>query len=188
MKNFDLFFQKLVDIKESWEIFRIFESEREKFAREQEEYDAELEKTQENLRIYRNKIAELKKEVAKLQTQKENHEKSLKLLEEKKTKQRIKNQVKKIEEEKKEIKEKKQEIFPDAMSQVEVFDENGEIKKMRCVRRIYDESLYNKYRIALKEGREFRNKIAELELENSRLKIELRDFCNEIALKERLEG
>lgn len=186
MKNFDLFFQKLVDIKETWEIYKIFENERERFVQEREEYQIEIQKDQEKLRQYRNEIIELKNEIQSLKKQKEVYEKSLELLQEKKIKQRIKNDINKLSQEKNQLKEKKQEVLPDALLDVEVFLDNGEIKKLKTARRIYDESLFAMYRIALKEGREFRNKIAELELENSQLKIELRDFHTEIVLKERM--
>ncbi len=187
MKNFDLFFQKLVDIKESWEIFRLFEEERQRFLQEKEEYRLEIEKNQENLRQCRNLIQETKVQIENLQKQKEQYQKAIDKLQEKKTTQRIKNNISKLHEEKQHIKEKNEEILPHALQQVEVFMEDGEIRKMRCARKIYDESLFGKYRVALKESRIFRNKIAELELENSQLKIELRDLHTEMILEERLK-
>ncbi|WP_104697745.1 MULTISPECIES: nickel-binding protein Mua [unclassified Helicobacter] len=186
MKDFNLFFQKLVDIKESWEIFKIFENEREKFSQEKEEYQIEIQKDQEKLRQCRNEILELRAEVLELKKQKEAYEESLVGLKEKRVRQNVQKNVEKLMKEKDALKNKKQEVLPEELKEVEVFLENGEIKKLRAARKVYDESLFSKYRIALKEGREFRNKIAELELENSQLKIELRDAYTEMILKERM--
>ena len=187
MKNFDMFFKKLVDIKESWEIFRVFEEEREKFAKEAEEYHRDLQESQELLRVCRNQIHEDKSELEKLKKQIQAQEKALKLLKEKRLKCRVKTKVDEIQEEKKILNQKRKEILPQPISEVEVFTENGEIKSLKASRRLYNEELFSQYRITMKENRIFRNRVSELELENAQLKIELRDLQREIALQERLE-
>ena len=140
MKDFNIFFQKLIDIKESWEIFKLFEAERQKFIKDTNEYRDELEKSQ------------------TLEEQQEN------------------------------LKASQKEILPSSLKSIEVFDENGEIKLLKSVRHVYDSEVFNKYRVALKENRILRDKIAEFELSNSQLKIELRDLYSEIAIKEREEN
>lgn len=187
MKNFDIFFQKLVDIKESWEIFKVFESERQKFMQDAEEYHNELEKNQEFLAKVRAQITESKNELEALHRQIKSEERSLSALREKKTKTKIKTQIQNLEEKREKLKEDQKEILPSSLKKIEVFDENGEIKILKSVRRVYDSEVFNRYRIALKENRILRNKVAEFELSNSQLKIELRDLHSEITIKEREE-
>lgn len=187
MKNFDIFFQKLVDIKESWEIFKVFESERQKFMQDAEEYHNELEKNQEFLAKVRAQITESKNELEALHKQIKSEERSLSALREKKTKTKIKTQIQNLEEKREKLKEDQKEILPSSLKKIEVFDENGEIKILKSVHRVYDSEVFNRYRIALKENRILRNKVAEFELSNSQLKIELRDLHSEITIKEREE-
>ena len=188
MKDFNIFFQKLIDIKESWEIFKLFEAERQKFIKDTNEYRDELEKSQELLAKVRAQIAEGKQELESLHKQIEAQKKSIALLEEKKTKTKIKAQIKTLEEQQENLKASQKEILPSSLKSIEVFDENGEIKLLKSVRHVYDSEVFNKYRVALKENRILRDKIAEFELSNSQLKIELRDLYSEIAIKEREEN
>lgn len=188
MKDFNIFFQKLIDIKESWEIFKLFEAERQKFIKDTNEYRDELEKSQELLAKVRAQITEGKQELESLHKQIEAQKNSIALLEEKKTKTKIKAQIKTLEEQKENLKASQKEILPSSLKSIEVFDENGEIKLLKSVRHVYDSEVFNKYRVALKENRILRDKIAEFELSNSQLKIELRDLYSEIAIKEREEN
>lgn len=188
MKDFNILFQKLIDIKESWEIFKLFEAERQKFIKDTNEYRDELEKSQELLAKVRAQITEGKQELESLHKQIEAQKKSIALLEEKKTKAKIKAQIKTLEEQKENLKASQKEILPSSLKSIEVFDENGEIKLLKSVRHVYDSEVFNKYRVALKENRILRDKIAEFELTNSQLKIELRDLYSEIAIKEREEN
>lgn len=188
MKDFNILFQKLIDIKESWEIFKLFEAERQKFIKDTNEYRDELEKSQELLAKVRAQITEGKQELESLHKQIEAQKNSIALLEEKKTKAKIKAQIKTLEEQKENLKASQKEILPSSLKSIEVFDENGEIKLLKSVRHVYDSEVFNKYRVALKENRILRDKIAEFELSNSQLKIELRDLYSEIAIKEREEN
>ncbi len=188
MKDFNILFQKLIDIKESWEIFKLFEAERQKFIKDTNEYRDELEKSQELLAKVRAQITEGKQELESLHKQIEAQKNSIALLEEKKTKTKIKAQIKTLEEQKENLKASQKEILPSSLKSIEVFDENGEIKLLKSVRHVYDSEVFNKYRVALKENRILRDKIAEFELSNSQLKIELRDLYSEIAIKEREEN
>lgn len=188
MKDFNIFFQKLIDIKESWEIFKLFEAERQKFIKDTNEYRDELEKSQELLAKVRAQITEGKQELESLHKQIEAQKKSIALLEEKKTKTKIKAQIKTLQEQKENLKASQKEILPSSLKSIEVFDENGEIRLLKSVRHVYDSEVFNKYRVALKENRILRDKIAEFELSNSQLKIELRDLYSEIAIKEREEN
>ena len=43
--------------------------------------------------------------------------------------------------------------------------------------------MYKKYRVAFKENHTLKSRLSELELENKRLHIELRDFYSELALE-----
>lgn len=188
MKDFNILFQKLIDIKESWEIFKLFEAERQKFIKDTNEYRDELEKSQELLAKVRAQITEGKQELESLHKQIEAQKKSIALLEEKKSKAKIKAQIKTLEEQKENLKASQKEILPSSLKSIEVFDENGEIKLLKSVRHVYDSEVFNKYRVALKENRILRDKIAEFELSNSQLQIELRDLYSEIAIKEREEN
>lgn len=188
MKDFNIFFQKLIDIKESWEIFKLFEAERQKFIKDTNEYRDELEKSQELLAKVRAQITEGKQELESLHKQIEAQKKSIALLEEKKTKTKIKAQIKTLQEQKENLEASQKEILPSSLKSIEVFDENGEIRLLKSVRHVYDSEVFNKYRVALKENRILRDKIAEFELSNSQLKIELRDLYSEIAIKEREEN
>lgn len=188
MKDFNIFFQKLIDIKESWEIFKLFEAERQKFIKDTNEYRDELEKSQELLAKVRAQITEGKQELESLHKQIEAQKKSIALLEEKKSKAKIKAQIKTLQEQQENLKASQKEILPSSLKSIEVFDENGEIKLLKSVRHVYDSEVFNKYRVALKENRILRDKIAEFELSNSQLKIELRDLYSEIAIKEREEN
>ncbi len=188
MKDFNILFQKLIDIKESWEVFKLFETERQKFIKDSHEYYSELEKNQELLAKVRAQITESKQELESLHKQIETQQKTIALLEEKKSKAKIKAQIKTLEEKKESLKASQKEILPSSLKSIEVFDENGEIRLLKSVRHVYDSEVFNKYRVALKENRILRDKIAEFELTNSQLKIELRDLYSEIAIKEREEN
>lgn len=188
MKNFEFFFQQLSEIKEVWEIYQIFENERKKFLEETKEYNAEIQAHQDILRGYRQQIKEIKQELEELRQLKQEEEEALRNLKDKKTKQRIDNMVHALASEKENIKDKKKQILPNTLKEVQVYTQDNKVQKMKPAQNLYGEELYKKYRVALKESRELKNKIADLELENLQLNIEIRDFYAEIALQEQDKG
>lgn len=187
MKDFEAYFQQLSEIKETWEIYQIFEGERKKFLSEVQGYNAEIQAHQEILKDYRRQIREAKQELESIFALKQKEEIELEALKENKSKQKLKNIIKSLHQERQKIKEKKHEFMPSVLKEVEVYDQNKQKQTLQPVHNIYSEDLYKKYRVNLKESRELKNKVMELELENMQLKVEIRDFYTEMALKERME-
>ncbi|WP_147277557.1 nickel-binding protein Mua [Helicobacter mustelae] len=176
--------EKINDIKDTWEIYKIFESERQKFKEEEKEYSGEIQSYQEILRDYRQKIKLTKLELEGLQKKIKEEEEALSSLKEKKDQHKILEMMQTLQQQKKQIQEKKRKIMPNALKEVKVYNKHGKIAGMQPAENLYGEELYQKYRVALKESRELKNKISDLELENRQLRIEVRDSYAELALQE----
>lgn len=183
MRDLSYLSEKLADIKDSWKVFEIFEKERAKLKQEAKQYDQDLQQNQELLARLRAQITECKHELKNLQEEILQKKETLNYLREKELKQQINMEMEDCAKQRQRIKQRS--LLPKQLKIIEVFDEQGNIKKLKAVRRVYDSEMFNQYRITLKENRLFREKLMQYELENSQLKIELRDFFSEMALQER---
>ncbi|WP_095295139.1 nickel-binding protein Mua [Helicobacter sp. 13S00482-2] len=181
---FQEFIQKSSDIKEVWEIAKLFEEERERFKQESLNYETEIKQAKKLLKDFRSQCAIIKKEVAELQAIKDEKTKEIQTLKEDIFKQKIKNNISRLKKEKDDIKnEKKDEILPKPIELIDIYLKDGSIAKAKPTKRVFTDALYKRYRVILKENKSLKEQILEFELENSKLKIELRDFYAEDMLK-----
>ncbi|PAF53921.1 hypothetical protein BKH42_03985 [Helicobacter sp. 13S00482-2] len=171
-------------MKEVWEIAKLFEEERERFKQESLNYETEIKQAKKLLKDFRSQCAIIKKEVAELQAIKDEKTKEIQTLKEDIFKQKIKNNISRLKKEKDDIKnEKKDEILPKPIELIDIYLKDGSIAKAKPTKRVFTDALYKRYRVILKENKSLKEQILEFELENSKLKIELRDFYAEDMLK-----
>lgn len=182
---FQEFIEKSSEIKESWEIVRLFETEREKFHQDIIAYEEEINQAKSTLRNIRLKTLDLKDEIEKLNTKKEEKITQINEIKQDLFRHKIKKNISNLKHEKYQIvHEKKEEILPKPIESVDIYLKDGSIAKARPVKKIFSDVLYKKYRIILRENRSLKEQILEFELENSKLKIEVRDFYTEDMLRE----
>ncbi|PAF41545.1 hypothetical protein BJI48_08390 [Helicobacter sp. 11S02596-1] len=171
-------------MKESWELVRLFEDERERFKQEILSYQEEISQAKAKLKKIRQQVEESKNEVQKLEETKQEKIDEIKDIKRHLFEQKIKKNISKLKNEKLQIiNEKKEEILPKPLELIEIYLKDGTVAKARPVKRVFTDGLYKKYRVILKENKILKEQILELELENSKLKIELRDFYAEDMLK-----
>lgn len=182
---FQDFIEKSSEIKESWEIARLFEAEREKFRQDIAIYEREINQAKATLRDIRLKTLDLKDEIEKLNAKKEETITQINEINQDLFRHKIKKNISNLKHEKYQIvHEKKEEILPKPIESVDIYLKDGSIAKARPVKKIFSDMLYKKYRIILRENRSLKEQILEFELENSKLKIEVRDFYTEDILRE----
>ncbi|MDU7693556.1 MAG: nickel-binding protein Mua [Helicobacter sp.] len=181
MKDNDLF-KKLIDIKDSYEIYELFEEKRAQFELTRNEYEREIKESKLKLMQLRSKIKELNAQKNAILEQKEQLEFEIEDLKTDKVRAKFELPLKKATKEAQEIKIMRDEIMPKKLEKIEVFLEDGTSASLAPLRAVYDESLCQKYRVTLRENREAKHRIEFLELENRQLKIELRDYFSELDL------
>lgn len=181
---FQDFIEKSSDIKESWEIAQLFEEEREKFKQEIFSYKQDILQAKKTLKKMRLQIADSKDKIEKFEELKNQKISEIEAIKQDLFKQKIKKNISKLNHEKYQmINEKKEEILPKPLETVDIYLKDGSVAKARPAKRIFTDNLYKKYRVILKENKILKEQILEFELENSKLKIELRDFYAEDILK-----
>lgn len=182
---FQDFVEKSSEIKESWEIVRLFEEEREKFRQDLANYEKEINHAKTTLSDIRSKILDLKNEIGILKTKKEEKVAQINLIKQDLFKQKIKKNISNLKHEKYQIvHDKKEEILPKPIETVDIYLKDGSIAKARPVKKVFSDILYKRYRIILRENKSLKEQILGFELENSKLKIEVRDFYTEDILRE----
>ncbi len=170
----------LQDIKEGWEIMSAIKIKSDTFAKEIKSYKDEINALQNQLKTMRKTIKTTQQQLLTLESQKQATTEELQSLQKdfniKKIQAQSKTQHQKIQ-------ENRSAILPGALKNVEIYLKDGSITKAKPAQKVFGEDLYKKYRVELKENRVLKNKISELELENKRLEIELRDFYAELQLE-----
>lgn len=176
--------QKLVAIKETWEIFEIFEAERTQILNDTKIYEAEILKSQEILKNLREKHSTLREENRALEAKKEELNFEIQDLMREKNDQIFRKKIQKIYAEREKISAQKDEILPEKLEKIEVILDDGERAFLAPTRAVYDDELLHRYRVCLKENHACKQKISSLEMENKELKIELRDYFVELNLQQ----
>lgn len=183
-KIFQDFIQKSSEIKETWEIVQLFEEERQKFKQEFLTYENEIKQAKKLLKELRLQSSKIKEEISEMKELKEKKIKEMQELRQDLFKQKIKKNISKLKFEKDQIQhEKKDEILPKPLETIDIYLKDGTIAKARPTKKVFTDTLYKKYRVILKENKALKDQMLEYELENSKLKIELRDFYTEDMLK-----
>lgn len=183
-KIFQDFIQKSSEIRETWEIVQLFEEERAKFKQEFLTYENEIKQAKKLLKELRLQSSKIKEEILTMKELKEKKTKEMQELRQDLFKQKIKKNISKLRLEKDQIQhEKKDEILPKPLEAIDIYLKDGTIAKARPTKKVFTDALYKKYRVILKENKALKDQMLEYELENSKLKIELRDFYTEDMLK-----
>lgn len=170
----------LDEITEGWEAIKTIQSKTNKFLEKINDYKNEIDTLQEQLRL-------LRKEERSIQAYlKTFDDKKIAINEELQELQK-QLEIKKIrhnsQAEQQELINDRNKILPGALRSVEIYLKDGSITKAKPAQRLFSEDLYKKYRVELKENRILKARISELELENKRLEIELRDFLTDLKLE-----
>ncbi|PAF52872.1 hypothetical protein BKH44_00250 [Helicobacter sp. 13S00477-4] len=171
-------------MKESWEVFRLFEEEREKFKQEIFSYEQEIFQAKEKLKKIRLRYIKLKNEMNDIEEIKQKKIQEINEIKQYLFKQKIQKNISKLKNEKSNLLgEKKEALLPKPVEMIDIYLKDGSIAKARPVKKIFTDILYKKYRVLLKENKSLKEHILDFELENSKLKIELRDFYTEDMIK-----
>lgn len=159
---FERFIQEERQIQESWQIFELFEEERRKWREELAHLEADREAAQKAIDALTLQVIEVQESL-----------------------ERAKEQLKEREEALLEV------IVPlmeeSALDYLEVIGKGGKVVKARAARNYYPEAYVAtlfKEREELLGEKGMRERVLDLELENAKLKIELRDLANEAKLEE----
>lgn len=170
----------LEQIKESWEIAGAIKSKQEALQKELQSYKDEILTQQATLKDLRTQESALKEQIKELESKKRKASEELAKLHDEISVQKIITQAKKA---KLELQESRKQILPGSLKSVQIYLKDGSIAKAKPAQKLFGEDVYKKYRVAFKENHTLRNHISELELENKRLQIELRDFYADLALE-----
>ena len=170
----------LQEIKENWEIVGIIAHKKETLQKQLNSYKSDIADSQAILKDLRAKEAELKDTLNELTTKKYEVSEELSRLRDELSVQKVINNAKRA---KLDLQETRKQILPGALRSVQIYLKDGSIAKAKPAQKIFSEDIYKKYRVELKENHILKTKISELELENKRLNIELRDFYAELALE-----
>lgn len=170
----------LEQIKESWEIAGAIKSKQEALQKELQSYKDEILTQQNTLKDLRSQESALKEQIKELESKKRNASEELAKLHDEISVQTIITQAKKA---KLELQESRKQILPGSLKSVQIYLKDGSIAKAKPAQKLFGEDVYKKYRVAFKENHTLRNHISDLELENKRLQIELRDFYADLALE-----
>lgn len=159
---FERFIKAEISANEEWRIFDIFETEREKWRKELE--NLELKKVTLN-----HEIGELLRRASELQD----------------ANLRMENQLR--DRESKLADCKIPALLDMALPNIEIIDENGDIKVAKPAREYYPRGYVARILEELeefKEARDTKQKILELEFENAKMRVELRDLERDLENKQ----
>ncbi|CAM2749523.1 nickel-binding protein Mua [Helicobacter felis] len=173
---FQEFIQKAPDIKEKWEIVRLFEEERQKFQEELQAYENEIAQARSALKALRSELMEAKNHLKDLENRHQNKKEEIKTLQQELFTHKVQRDLVLKQKNREERLEQDEELLPQPVSFVEIYLKDRSVAKARPAKRFFGDQLYRKYRVLLRENKALKDRIFELDLENSTLKIELRDI------------
>ncbi|WP_199769195.1 nickel-binding protein Mua [Helicobacter cynogastricus] len=173
---FQEFIQKAPDIKEKWEIVRLFEEERQKFQEELQAYENEIAQARSALKTLRSELIEAKNHLKDLEARHQNKKEEIKTLQQELFTHKVQRDLVLKQKNREERLEQDEELLPQPVSFVEIYLKDRSVAKARPAKRFFGDQLYRKYRVLLRENKALKDRIFELDLENSTLKIELRDI------------
>ncbi len=168
------------DIRQNWELFDTIERKREKFKNDIQGYQDELILAQSELRNLRLAIQENKQSLQTMESQILQKQEELQKLNRDLSIKQVQYNAKQQREM---IQENRSKILPAALKSVSIYLKDGSIAKVKPAQKVFSEDIYKKYRVQIKENHILKSKISDLELENKRLQIELRDFYTELKLE-----
>ncbi|GMB92533.1 nickel-binding protein Mua [Helicobacter bizzozeronii] len=173
---FQEFIKKAPMMKEKWEVVQLFEEERQKFQEELRSYEQEIEQARAVLKKLRAEVMETKESLKNLQKRQKDKEQEMQQLKEELLSHRVKRDLLVLEKDKEFLQEDSHEPLPQPVSLVEIYLKDRSVAKARPAKRFFGEQLYRKYRVLLRENHMLKDKLFKLDLENSTLKVELRDI------------
>ncbi|PAF48595.1 hypothetical protein BKH46_00855 [Helicobacter sp. 12S02634-8] len=166
-------------MKESWELVELFEAERERFKQESQAYKQEIEQSKKTLKDLRAQITQLKAIIKKFEDIQSQKIEAIKQVNQELFKYKIKKNISALHYEKSQLLSKKDEILPKPLETIDIYLKDGSTAKAKPTKKVFSDTLYRKYRVVLKENKALKDQMLGLELENAKLKIELRDFHTE---------
>lgn len=173
---------KVIDSNKFSETFNaldVIDSSIKKFLNEIENYKNEIIALQNELKNLRLEKQEIKTLVTELESRKLELDSVLDSMKKEIGFKKIINNDKKKKEK---LKAQRESIIPASLKSVDIYLKDGSIGKAKPAQKIFDEEMYMKYRVSLKENHALKAKNAELELEKKKLEIELRDFYKDLTL------
>ncbi|BDQ28362.1 nickel-binding protein Mua [Helicobacter ailurogastricus] len=172
---FEEFIKKASEMKESWEVVQLFEEERQKFHEELQAYEEEIENARAVLRDLRAQVMQTKEQIKELQDCQKSKEEEIQEIRQELLSHKIKRDLLQLEKDKPDIPQSSDEPLPQALEVVEIYLKDRSIARARPAKRYFGDQLYRQYRVLLRENHVLKDRIFGLDLENSTLKIELRD-------------
>ncbi|WP_240329518.1 nickel-binding protein Mua [Helicobacter suis] len=173
---FQEFIKKASKMKEHWEVVQLFEEERQKFHEELQAYEDEIKQARGVLRDLRAQVTQIKEKLKDLQVYKEEKEEEIKQIKQELLSYQIQRDLSHLQKDKPEIPDLEQEPLPQPVEFVEIYLKDHSIAKARPAKRFFSDQIYRQYRVLLRENHMLKDRIFGLDLENSTLKIELRDL------------
>ncbi|MFC3847267.1 nickel-binding protein Mua [Helicobacter baculiformis] len=181
---FQEFIQKAPEIKEKWEVVRLFEEERQKFQEELQVYENEIAQARAVLKDLRAELLEAKNHLKDLETRQQSKKEEIKAIQQELFTHKVQRDLVAKQKNREEILDQEdKELLPQPVSFVEIYLKDRSVARARPAKRFFSDQLYRKYRVLLRENRALKDRIFELDLENSTLKIELRDIKTKDFLK-----
>lgn len=172
--------ENLQDIKDSWDMRGFIGRKKDELAEEIKSYKQEILTYQDELKDLRKELADGKHTIEDLESKKQRLEEDIKQLTQELKVEQAKSEVKA---EQKEVLNSRQKLLPAALKSVQIYLKDGSVAKAKPAQKLFGEDIYKKYRVELKENHILKMQLTELELENKRLSIELRDFYAELVLE-----
>ncbi|WP_205588350.1 nickel-binding protein Mua [Helicobacter vulpis] len=175
---FQEFIQKAPEIKEKWEVVRLFEEERQKFQEELQVYENEIAQARAVLKDLRAELLEARTHLKELENRQQSKKEEIKVIQQELFSHKVQRDLVAQQKHKQELLDQAQdeELLPQPVDFVEIYLKDRSVAKARPAKRFFGDQLYRKYRVLLRENRALKDRIFELDLENSTLKIELRDI------------
>lgn len=172
--------ENIQDIKDSWDMRGFIGRKKKEIAEEIKSYKQEILTYQDELKGLRKELTEGKNTIEDLESQKQKLQEEITQLTQDLIVEKAKSSTKA---EQKKVLESRQKLLPAALKSVQIYLKDGSVAKAKPAQKLFSEDIYKKYRVELKENHILKTQLSELELENKRLSIELRDFYAELMLE-----
>lgn len=172
--------ENIQDIKDSWDMRGFIGRKKKEIAEEIKSYKQEILTYQDELKGLRKELTEGKNTIEDLESQKQKLQEEITQLTQDLIVEKAKSSNKA---EQKKVLESRQKLLPAALKSVQIYLKDGSVAKAKPAQKLFSEDIYKKYRVELKENHILKTQLSELELENKRLSIELRDFYAELMLE-----
>lgn len=172
--------ENIQDIKDSWDMRGFIGRKKKEIAEEIKSYKQEILTYQDELKGLRKELTEGKNTIEDLESQKQKLQEEITQLTQDLIVEKAKSGAKA---EQKKVLESRQKLLPAALKSVQIYLKDGSVAKAKPAQKLFSEDIYKKYRVELKENHILKTQLSELELENKRLSIELRDFYAELMLE-----